>query len=399
MDINRIAIVLHKAVLNKLKNDGIIPSELNEDQAQASYDCVYDILQESMYGKDMKTDKLLIQKEATLRSIQQVPKAIQEVSVNLAPVSDDITEENIQDLVKMELERRGMQDQIIGATPPPPIQDETSPTPTPTPTNPSSVTPDTIPTASDYIDTESFTPITPIPPASPPPLPSFDTTKTQSSSSRPYFTKPQDMTPPQITTVISSPENGSDGIGWEFNTKHELTGITMVRLPHLLAEDYPFLLLKITTEDKSLMYPIIHSSDDWFDIPNGNSCLGAISGKIKIIITTPSGEIIPTRYSRKEASLRFSGIVHSIIDPDTGIAIPLEDEHTHITPSQTVDPVNNFYSQNLDKIDEEENEDDSTDGEHTSLYDKTPSSNKSRVSEGFLLFEEHSIVVFFNANA
>ena len=366
MDIDRIAIVLHSAVLKKLQNEFRIPETLTQEQIQAAYDRVYDILQQAIVGRDIKLDKIEIQKEATLRSIQEIPIAIRDATKELKQTLEppkDTSEDNpsdIQNLVELELQKRGMQDQTIGAIPPP--------TPTPTPigseqfniidtpaltennTYASSITPDESGSGSDTIKQTGMA--------------SSTQTSTRLPLAQPPLAQPPHDSFEPVSTLISSPNKGSDGLRWEFESNSPVLGITHVYLPHLFVKHHPYLLIHIVNDGMSMTHPLIHSSDNWYKVPNGKNLLGRLSGSFRLSITDPDGEVIRTRYTLKEAQNNHTFYTKAVIDPKTGIAHTFDDMKTE--------------TNTINKSD-----------------DKSGDTKPSPDDEVILLFEDHAIGVFF----
>lgn len=383
MDIDRIAIVLHSAVLKKLQNELRIPETLTQEQVQAAYDRVYDILQQSMVGRDIKANKIDIQKEATLRSIQEIPIAIRDATKELKQTLEppqDTSQDNpadIQNLVEQELQRRGMQDQSIGATPP-----EQLPTPAPTGSDQFTSTQPTSFTDNDTYITSSFTPDgsgsdndnvsenanhkqnittthlirqqTPRPPDIPPPHNSFEPT----------------------STLISSPNNGSDGLRWEFETKSPVLGITHVHLPYLFVKKYPYLIINIENDGITMSHPLIHTTDNWYRIPDGKKCLGRLSGTFRVSITDPDNEIIRTKYTLKEVQNNHTFYTKAVIDPRTDIAYTFDDIEAQETNVKTTEETDNDTQDEI-----------------------TSSSTLSPDDDVILLFEDHAIDVFFRISS
>lgn len=372
MDIDRIAVVLHSAVLKKLQNELLIPETLTQEQVQVAYDRVYDILQQAIVGRDIKINKIDIQKEATLRSIQEIPIAIRDATKDLKKTLEspkDTSQDNpadIQNLVEQELQKRGMQDQSIGAAPPDPL-----PTPAPTGSDQVANTQPTPSTNDDTYITNSFTPDgsgsgNEIHPQS---VPTFVRQQTPQT--------PQSHTPPNISfeptsTLISFPNNGSDGVRWGFDSKSPVLGITYVHLPHLFVKDYPYLIINVVNDGITMSHPLIHTSGNWYQVPKGNKCLGGLTGSFRVSITDPNGEVLRTKYTLKEAQENHTFYTKAVIDPRTDIAHTFDDIQTQ-TPSQET-------TTNTD--DDETNKD-------------TSNPTLSPDDEVILLFKDHSISVFF----
>ena len=372
MDIDRIAVVLHSAVLKKLQNELLIPETLTQEQVQVAYDRVYDILQQAIVGRDIKINKIDIQKEATLRSIQEIPIAIRDATKDLKKTLEppkDTSQDNpadIQNLVEQELQKRGMQDQSIGAAPPDPL-----PTPAPTGSDQVVNTQPTPSTNDDTYITNSFTPDgsgsgNEIHPQSVTPFVLQQTPQT-----------PQSHTPPNVSfeptsTLISFPNNGSDGVRWGFDSKSPVLGITYVHLPHLFVKDYPYLIINVVNDGITMSHPLIHTSGNWYQVPKGNKCLGGLIGSFRVSITDPNGEVLRTKYTLKEAQENHTFYTKAVIDPRTDIAHTFDDIQTQ-TPSQET-------TTNTD--DDETNKD-------------TSNPTLSPDDEVILLFKDHSISVFF----
>jgi hypothetical protein len=379
MDIDRIAVVLHTAVLTKLQNEARIPETLTQEQAQASYDRVYDIIQDTINGRDIHTNKIEIQKEATLRSIQEIPLAIRDASKPLTPIKE--TPDDIQNLVEQELQKRGMQDQSIGATPPPPPSNPTNTiTPTPTPTNTTigseqQTTPMTEPVPQEYTPNDSQGASASASNTQPPPM-------IRQYTPRPPSTSPPPLEPVTgpVSTLITSPEKGTDGLRWEFTTESNVLGITQVHIPHMFVNQYPYLLITITNNDTitTMTHPLIHKIGNWYDIPNGEKCMGNLSGSFRITITDPDGDIIPTRFTLKEAQENHTLYTKAVIHPDSGIAYSFEDTQT-----------------NKKEPDHETEGDTKEDTEQETKEE----SKMTPDDDVILLFEDHSIGVFFLTSA
>lgn len=368
MDLDRIAIVLHQAVIQKLQQEAQIPETLNPEQVQASYDCTYDILQESVKGRDVRIHKVDIQKEATLRSINEIPQAIRNVSISKKmPPPEDTSQDNpqaIQDLVKLELERRGIQDQDIGTTPLTPVPPSSPPPP---------------------LDTQStsFTDIPSFPPTQPasflytpsPPIP----TPTQSTS----FTNTH---PRLITTLVSSPGKGTDGLRWEHTTPAQLCGVSRVRIPYMFVSKYPYLLLQISNSMHTITHPLIHTTGDWFEVPKGANCLNGMTGPFKITITSPDRDIISTRFPLKEAVESHSLYTIGCVDPTTGVSV--------------TDYVDNRGETKGDREGSKETKGDREGSDETKENREGSEETKedreeTKGGDVILLFEDHAIVVFF----
>lgn len=357
MDIDRIAIVLHSAVLKKLQNEFRIPETLTQEQVQAAYDRVYDILQQSIMGRDIKSNKIDIQKEATLRSIQEIPIAIREATKTFkqSPEPPQDTPADIQNLVEQELQKRGMQDQNLGATPPTPTGREQF--------NEIQLSP---PTQNDTLTTNSFTPDRTgsggYDNVNPPPFVQ-ETPRPLTASLPPDSFEP-------VSTFISSPDKGTDGLRWEFESKSPILGITYVRLPHLFVSRLPYLLIHITNDGTIMKHPLIHTTENWYKVPNGKNCLGRLTGSFRVSITDPDGEVIRTKYTLREAQNNHTFYTKAVIDPKTDIA------HTY-------DDIDSQQTKNIVSKDEEpENKEESTEV-------------LSPDDEVILLFDDHSIDAFF----
>jgi hypothetical protein len=345
MDTDRIAIVLHKAVIQKLQKEGQVPETLTQEQAQASYDKVYDILQES------------IQKEATLRSIQEIPLAIRNASNTLntqessgkSTSEEPPSEEDIQNLVQAELQRRGIQDEQIGAKPPSSPEDQE-------PTSQSQLEP----------ETRNVRFLVPTPPNDPPPPLLRQNTPT--NMSEPPIIHTHTPTSTVLNTLTSSPEKGTDGLRWNFEANTPLLGISRVRIPHMYVHQHPYLLLKLTNDEYSITHPLIHTFDNWYEIPQGKKCLSNIQGDFQITITDPNHQVIPTRVPLKDARNTHTLYTQGFINPETGVALP------------------------MDPVEQEQDHDQDQDQDQGQEQDiKTENENEDVI----LLFEDHAIVIFF----
>lgn len=307
MDIEKIAVVLHRAVLQKLQNEGKVPPTLNQDQIQASYDRTYDILQEAIVGRNIHTDKIAIQRDATLRCISDLPKAIGEVSRTMTlAAEEDTSESDIQNLIQKEMRERGLQDESMGVVPentyttqPEPVSEPANaPTPAPTLARAIASTPE---------------PIT----VSPPPLPRY------SHLPGDHVGSVNIVKGVPFTTIISSPEMGSNGLRWEttIGSDKALVGINRVRIPYDIVMDHPYLLLIVKTDTQTYTHVLEHHKEDWYNVINGKRCLAGIRGKITFTITDPDEQVISTMVSMKTAKTHYyNRFAKALIDDSTGIA-------------------------------------------------------------------------------
>jgi hypothetical protein len=394
MDIERIAIVLHKAVLTKLHNEARIPETLTQDQAQASYDRVYDILQEAMTGRDLKIHKMDIQKEATLRSIQEIPLAIRDASTKPVepqqssgkPAQEEpASEQDIKDLVEQELKRRGMQDQEIGAVPPTPSLDTNT-------TQDKTLQP-------TLTNTQFLVPTPPNePPPDSPPAPVYQRQETPSTSPTPThsrsYTHTQAQQPTTLTTLLSSPTKGIDSLRWEFNTSKSLQGISRVHLPYHFLGNHPFLLLKIVNDNITITHPLIHTRHNWYDVPHGKKSMANLTGKLQITITDPNGDVISTKMSLRDAKT-FK--VEGYINPDTGVALPRD--YTPPVKTQNDSKITEVSDNSGDakSTDDEEDGKDGKDGKEDTdeVIHEKDENIISYDDDVTLLFKEHEFVIFF----
>jgi hypothetical protein len=388
MDIDRIAIVLHKAVITKLQYEARLPEELTQEQLQAAYDRVYDILQDTIKGRDLRIHKMDIQKEATLRAIQEIPISIRDASIKTAestgktPQEETPTEEDIQNLVELELKKRGMQDQELGAVPSlTPAEYTTTNTQDDYPTQVTN-TRIIIPTPPTYPP-----PAEPSPPVQPITQPIVHSTPLVQST--PTITHTVQQT---HTTVVSEPTKGSDSLRWEFNTNNTLRGVSRVRIPHDFVKQYPFLLFQIANDDITITHPLIHVHNDWYEIPYGHKCLMNLSGRFHITITDPDGSVLSTRLPLKEAK---SYNVHGFIHPNTGIALPADYTPTATTkPTVTTEPT--ATTEPTVTTGDDTDDEDGKDNEVT-IHERDDNT-VGLEDDVILLFGDHSIVVFFLSN-
>jgi hypothetical protein len=340
MDPTRLSNVIHKAVLDKLIYDGIVPMPLTPDQLRASVECVTLAVQESMKGRD-SSQKQSIQKDATLRSFRDIPIAIKKVSEQSIPLNTSIKTKSIissdkdqqsnedflpiDELVQNELRKRSQLDSIVGATPNPLTKlqninilsngDTTTLGVQPLLPQPSilNIQPSQ-PIGANLGDTPRYTPgdyslqLQPIG-VNLGATPGDYSSQSQLSQSIGVNlgVSPTPGVPinNNLITIISHPPSGIDSLRWEYSIpiqkngeSYKLLGISRLIIPHFLTNKLPYILLRVGVVIIPLFLSPITPTDSPFynyipDNPSHNSLFNIDSSNINISICSPDGEPLP----------------------------------------------------------------------------------------------------------
>ena len=264
MEINeRMSAIIYSSVMRTLTSRGQVPRRLSPTQQRAAEQVVQQALSDLVASGN--TNQVIIQREATLRAIREVPLAINGQSTSQPPqaLQDTNTRTStIDSLVEQELQRRQQQDSSLKSPPPATPQFIT-------PVDTRQVTPPPPPGFISPIETR-----TPQPPQQPSQTPFASQQPSQQPSQTPFAPQQPPQQLPQSTTRgpkvghVSLPM-ASDDPSLRLYTKDTkfpkeaiITDIATALIPEWLTKNSPFILCSLLdSTGERITIPLISKRD------------------------------------------------------------------------------------------------------------------------------------------